>query len=101
MKKETLNIIVTKDGQFGLVPKLDKPKKTSLEIRTELLKKKAEFDRDFNKKIKELDKKETEKKFKNLLSILTKNCYKFNEKDVQELEEYTLAILASKNQEEK
>lgn len=79
--------------------KTKKKIKTALEIRNEMLKKKAEFEKEFNKKMKELDKKETEKKFKKVLNLLTKNHYKFNDKDVQDFEEYILTCLELKKEE--
>ena len=81
--------------------KTKKKIKTALEIRNEMLKKKAEFEKEFNKKMKELDKKETEKKFKKVLSLLTKNHYKFNDKDVQDFEEYILTCLELKKEAKK
>lgn len=79
------------------IKEVKKKIKTPLEIRNEMLKKKAEFEKEFKKKMKELDRKEAEKKFKKLINLLIKNNNKFTDKDVQEFEKFILNILNEKS----
>lgn len=77
-----------------------KPKKkikTSQEIKQELINKKKEIE----KKLKEIELKEAEKRFKKINNLLIKNNNKFNDKDVQDFEEYILTCLELKKEAKK
>lgn len=74
-----------------------KKTKSSKELVEELLNKKKEID----KKLKEIELKEAEKRFKKITNLLIKNNNKFNDKDVQDFEDYILTCLELKKEAKK